>query len=347
MSGRQDEEGETGLLEPAQDGETAAGKARPEFAGDRLFVFDYAERAFAVPLIDVERIIEPVPVEHYPGEARHCKGTIEHLGRVVPLFDPHGLCFGSDREAPVSNILILNRDGVRFALILSRYRQLLDSCSLACDVTTEDSAADSPARFSIGLMRHGETTVALLSPAVLARTVREIFGSQPLLREGKDDAGAPEEQGGRFMVSRLGDMSIAHPLEETLEIVEGLDVTPVFGVDPCLRGLVNLRGQVFACLDISEALGLAPRALDERSIFVVLSAEGADFALCVDAVDGLRRLPSALVPVEGVLPREVGAIVTGLVEHDGRTLLLLSPAAIVEWERLAPFTANSADGRRN
>jgi purine-binding chemotaxis protein CheW len=347
MSGRQDEEGKTGLLEPAQDGEIAAGKARPEFAGDRLFVFDYAERAFAVPLIDVERIIEPVPVEHYPGEARHCKGTIEHLGRVVPLFDPHGLCFGSDREAPVSNILILNRDGVRFALILSRYRQLLDTYSLACDVTTEDSAADSPARFSIGLMRHGETTVALLSPAVLARTVRERFGSQPLLREGKDDPGAPEEQGGRFMVSRLGDMSIAHPLEETLEIVEGLEVTPVFGVDPCLRGLVNLRGQVLACIDISEALGFAPRALDERSIFVVLSAEGADFAFCVDAVDGLRRLPSALVPVEGVLPREVGAIVTGLVEHDGRTLLLLSPAAIVVWEILAPFTANRADGRRN
>ncbi len=60
------------------------------------------------------------------------------------------------------------------------------------------------------------------------------------------------------------------PVEHVIEIIEGYDVTPLFKVPPIVRGLLNLRGQVLACLDISVELGLPPRRLEERNQFVVL-----------------------------------------------------------------------------
>jgi chemotaxis signal transduction protein len=344
MSGQDEARDEVSRPETVSDRGTPVATAVGEGDGTTLFVFDYADKAFALPLRCVERVIEVATVEPYPGDAPHCRGTIEFRGRVLPLFDPHGLSFGV--AAPGARIfyaVIIRDSGVRFGLVLERYREFIESYPLERREAPDgvDRPVGQDQKFSVGLLSHKNRTTALLSPAAIAVAVREIFGSQSViaLDQQRDDSPI-ESEGRRFMVSRLGDVTIAHPVEATLEIVEGLEVSPVFGVDPCLRGLTSLRGQVLACLDVSEVLGMPPRVLDERSAYLVLSAEHAEFALCVDAVEGLRVIaPETVHPADGVLPEAVAALFPSLAECGDVTHLCLSAESIINWQRLAPYRA--------
>lgn len=344
MSGQDEARGEPGRAMTVSDRAAPAADAGGAGEGTTLFVFDYADKAFALPLRCVERVIEVATVEPYPGDAPHCAGTIEFRGRILPLFDPHGLSFGvAADDARISYAVIINDSGVRFGLVLERYREFLESCALENADTADGPHPPDPQdrKFSVGLLSHKNRTTALLSPPAIAVAVRDIFGSQSVIaRDQQHEDAAPETDGRRFMVSRLGDVTIAHPVEATLEIVEGLEVSPVFGVDPCLRGLTSLRGRVLACLDISEVLGMPPRVLDERSAYLVLSAEHAEFALCVDAVEGLRIIaPEAVHPADGVLPAAVAALFPNLAECGDVTHLCLSAESITNWQRLAPYRA--------
>lgn len=316
--------------------------------GKSLFVFEYATKVFAVPLEHVERVIEIGSFEPYPGDAPYCIGTIEFHGRVLPLFDPHGLSYGINADgARVSYAVILKIDGVRFGLGLERYREFLESESWTEELQSEcdNLGIDHDRKYLVGLLSYRNTTVALLSLQTIAAQALETFGVQAVLGlEPQESDGAVEVEGRKFMVSKLGDVTVAHPVEATIEIVEGLEVTPVFGVDPCLRGLTSLRGQVLACLDVSQALGMAPRVLDERSAYIVLYAENAEFALCVDSVQGLCVFASdAFQSAEGVLPPEIATLFPSLMEHGGVTHLCLSAESIANWQTLAPYRAQKSD----
>lgn len=338
-----------GKLTPVAERSEPAAPLHDPAEAKSLFVFDYSGKSFAVPLEHVERVIEINSFEPYPGDAPHCIGTIEFQGRILPLFDPHGLSYGHNADgARVSYAVILSTSGTRFGLVLERYREFLEPDAWASELQSEfeNNETEQSQKFLVGLLSNRNTTVALLSLQSIAASVRDIFGFQAALAlEPIENQSTVETEGRKFMVSKLDEVIVAHPVEATLEIVEGLEVTPVFGVDPCLRGLTSLRGQVLACLDVSQVLGMAPRVLDERSAYIVLSAENAEFALCVDSVEGLSVFkPDAFQTAEGVLPPEIATLFPSLMEHGGVTHLCLSAEAIANWQALAPYRAHTSDG---
>ncbi len=115
-------------------------------------------------------------------------------------------------------------------------------------------------------------------------------------------------------------------------------MSPFFGVDQALRGLLNLRGRVIACFDISEFLGLDLRSLGESNRFVILRGGGAEMALCVDDVLNIRNLPAAgIQEADSIFSGEIRDYVSGIFESaDGRVFILSVPR-LFESERLLPY----------
>jgi purine-binding chemotaxis protein CheW len=89
----------------------------------------------------------------------------------------------------------------------------------------------------------------------------------------------------RFEVSGE-EFGVALPLVE--EIVEYRDVTPVPGASPWIRGIFNLRGRVVPVVDLAVRIGMEPRPVGKRSVFVIsktaLGSEVVHMALVVDLV---------------------------------------------------------------
>lgn len=107
------------------------------------------------------------------------------------------------------------------------------------------------------------------------------------------------------------------------EAVIPRDITPLPGVPPLVRGLVNVRSRVVPCFDLKALLRLGGGDVAAEKMLIV-TCEGTEFGLMADRVLGLRSVPLAR------LRRDVSGVdakyLRGLAE-DG--LILLELPAIV------------------
>ena len=190
-------------------------------------------------------------------------------------------------------------------------------------------------------------TLISLDIAAIANAVKRLCSNQhftPEENSALQDEGNPvaieatEATGNRFMCARIEDITLSIPIEQVMEVIEDHDVTPAFKVNPSLRGFINLRGQVIACFDVSRELGFPLRKLDERNQFIVLQGDGAELALCVDKILGLRSLPHHQIQsTEAILSGEITRYVHSVFETEQNTILLLSVSDVFESPDLQPY----------
>jgi len=136
----------------------------------------------------------------------------------------------------------------------------------------------------------------------------------------------------------LAGLNFALPIVDLTEVIEGYTVEPLFRVDPFLRGLVNLRGQILACVDLSAALGAPPRLLEEKNQFLVLQGDGLDLALCIDQVSHKLRIPNDRVSVPGeIMMGELSEYLRGIIETTEQRIFVLSGAQLFSSRHLAAY----------
>ncbi len=128
------------------------------------------------------------------------------------------------------------------------------------------------------------------------------------------------------------------PLDQAGEIFPVPPLLPVPHTAAWFAGVANLRGNLFAVVDLAQFLGLAtaplPEAAREQARVVALAARaGVNAALLVDRLAGLRSAEQ-LQPVAGTggeeRPPFAGAV---LQDAEGRWWQEILPAALAEDER--------------
>jgi purine-binding chemotaxis protein CheW len=109
-------------------------------------------------------------------------------------------------------------------------------------------------------------------------------------------------------------------------------------VSDFIRGLINLRGQVLACIDLSKHLGFELMVIDERNKFIVVSESGYDFALCVDELIGIKALNGyAFQETDKVFPDEVAKFFPSFSEESGELKLIMRPELFINSEKLVNY----------
>lgn len=141
------------------------------------------------------------------------------------------------------------------------------------------------------------------------------------------------------------------------EIQRGSGVTPARGADPCVRGLVNLRGQVVTVIDPAIRMGLSPRELDRSTRLVILKTNaelpvlergtlrtGDDrVALCVDRIADVHSVEEgSLGPVPATPSTSPftttaadparDSLLRGIIPLDHEVIRVMDPAAMLRLE---------------
>jgi purine-binding chemotaxis protein CheW len=121
------------------------------------------------------------------------------------------------------------------------------------------------------------------------------------------------------------------PATEVLELANPRELTRVPLAPGTLAGLMNLRGQIIAAIDLRRRLGLPPRPAGQLAMNVVLRTADEPVSLLVDRVGevidlGDDTFEAAPETVRGVA-RE---LLRGVHKLPGRLLLLLDPQRIIE-----------------
>jgi purine-binding chemotaxis protein CheW len=111
------------------------------------------------------------------------------------------------------------------------------------------------------------------------------------------------------------------------EVCQLRALTALPGTPPFLAGLMNLRGQILAVVDLRRFFDLPPRGLTELNRIVVLREGSREVGLLADSVEGLRSvavasLQQGLTSLAGVRERFLKGV-TGqmLAVLDGGRLL--------------------------
>ena len=120
------------------------------------------------------------------------------------------------------------------------------------------------------------------------------------------------------------------PAAEVLELTNARELTRVPLAPPTVVGLMNLRGQIIAAIDLRRRLDLRPRPVGQPPMNVVLRTAGETVSLLVDQVGEVLELgdetfEAAPETVRGVAREPL----RGVHKLPGRLLLLLDPQRLL------------------
>ena len=115
----------------------------------------------------------------------------------------------------------------------------------------------------------------------------------------------------------------------------------MYKVAEFIRGLINLRGQVIACIDLSGDLGSDQIVIDERNKFIVINESGLDFALCVDELIGIQSIDkSVFQESEKVFSERVAQFFPYFVDEVDELKLIMKPELFLNSESLINYRRN-------
>ena len=127
------------------------------------------------------------------------------------------------------------------------------------------------------------------------------------------------------------------PITDLIEVIEGYGMQPLFRVNKFLRGLINLRGQIIACVDISETIGLEPRKMEEKNQYIVIQNGDSDLALCIDMISKKQKFNRRDIQnVESIFSGELSDYLLGIIETNLERIFVISGPKIFESKYLLP-----------
>lgn len=98
----------------------------------------------------------------------------------------------------------------------------------------------------------------------------------------------------------LADRFYGLPLAGIQEILRGLEVTPVPTAPEYMEGLINLRGQIAAVVDLRKRLGLPRAPIGTSPVHIVADVDGEVVGFRADRAGDVFDLdPAALEPCPG------------------------------------------------
>jgi len=127
---------------------------------------------------------------------------------------------------------------------------------------------------------------------------------------------------------------------KVVEVLRFSEYTRVPLADKSVGGLINLRGQVMAAVDLGVRLGLEPRDMTKPSMNVIVNEEGEPISLLVDKIGDVVELQEdTFEPPPDTLAGPLRELIIGAFKLDSRLMLALDAKRAVHSASGAAKTA--------
>jgi purine-binding chemotaxis protein CheW len=101
-------------------------------------------------------------------------------------------------------------------------------------------------------------------------------------------------------------------------------VTRIPGTPPSVEGVINLRGTVIPIVDLRKRFQLKKINQDKNTRIVVVSCQGRNVGVVVDAVAEVLRIPvDSIEPASTIFKGEHLDYLLGIIKLSGRLIILL------------------------
>ncbi|MFH1398081.1 MAG: chemotaxis protein CheW [Candidatus Omnitrophota bacterium] len=140
----------------------------------------------------------------------------------------------------------------------------------------------------------------------------------------------------QLVVFTLGDEEFGVDIAQVREIVRLVQITYLPKAPSFIEGVVNLRGQVLAVIDLSKRLNIPSKTRGEQSRIIVVEVSDNTVGMIVDSVSEVLRLSSDNVEgVPSLVETEVAEhYIRGVGKLKDRLLVLLDLNRVLSQEEV-------------
>jgi purine-binding chemotaxis protein CheW len=98
----------------------------------------------------------------------------------------------------------------------------------------------------------------------------------PPVQPGTPGQSAPSSRGGKYLTFALGKEEYGLQILKVREIIGYMEITAVPGTPSYTKGVINLRGQVIAVVDLRAKFGMASQERTEQTCIIVVEIRGVE-----------------------------------------------------------------------
>ncbi len=142
----------------------------------------------------------------------------------------------------------------------------------------------------------------------------------------------------KYVCFELNEQKYGIEIEYVLEVISVPEITPVVHTPEFIKGVINLRGEIIAIIDLKVFFLLKKTEICDKSKIVVVSFEDKNCGIIVDAVSQLKNIESISsesIPV--TISGKIANFLKGVVQADGKPLIIFNLANIMNSEEIRRF----------
>jgi purine-binding chemotaxis protein CheW len=135
----------------------------------------------------------------------------------------------------------------------------------------------------------------------------------------------------QYTTFEVADQLFGVDVAKVVEVLRFSEYTRVPLADKSVGGLINLRGQVMAAVDLGVRLGLPPRDMSKPSMNVIVAEGGEPISLLVDKIGDVVELrDDTFEPPPDTLTGPLRELIVGAFKLDSRLMLALDAKRAVD-----------------
>ena len=158
--------------------------------------------------------------------------------------------------------------------------------------------------------------------------------------------GAEEAKIVQLIVFNLGEEEFAVEIGEVKEIINAEAITPIPDSSEFIKGIINVRGNIIAVIDLKARFFLRPKKEDEDKHIIITKN---DCGIMVNEVTEISRLPETAINEAPELVTKIHEeYIKGVITLENRLIILLDFTKMLSEEELVRLTEVSKreEGRR-
>lgn len=139
----------------------------------------------------------------------------------------------------------------------------------------------------------------------------------------------------QFIVFRVGDEEFGVPIHTVQEIVRTGPITPIPDSPEFVEGLVNVRGEIVATINMRARFFLPSEKVEAKHIVITKQQESL-FGLLVDEVTEVLRIPETEIkPPHKLITTIHEEYVSGVITLENRLIIVLDLARVLSSDELS------------
>lgn len=140
----------------------------------------------------------------------------------------------------------------------------------------------------------------------------------------------------QLVVFSLGREEFAVEVTQVREIMRMEEITRMPKTPAYVEGIINLRGQIIAVIDLAKRLNLESAESSVETRIIVVETGEAKVGMIVDSVSEVLRVSAEAVEPSPTLATEVSAAyLQGVVKQDNRLIILLDLTKVLSVEEIS------------